>query len=302
MVVRQKIDQALLVETIEASPDFIVITDISGNGLYYNTAARQILGIKKEESFLLASAYSPLTHELIFNEGIPTAIEKGVWKGETSILKHDGTEMPVSQIIIAHKADNGEVQFLSIMAHDITERKQLESMFSRQALYDALTGLPNRRHLYQKLAQIIGDASQEDRFAILFMDLDGFKVINDSLGHQAGDKVLQTTAARLKRYIREIDFVSRYAGDEFVIVLKHVKELDEIRLIANRIIKILSQPFQLEEKEVQISGSIGVSLYPYHGTDEVQLIKIADEAMYEVKKRGKGTYQIYNSVKFSRGK
>lgn len=283
----------LLSEMIEASPDYIVITDIKGNIIYCNPATRDMIGIKNEEDIQLAFLCSMGECNLITNEGIISGIKEGIWNGEAFIIRYDGVEIPVSQTIVAHKSESGEVEYLSIIARDITERKQLEYMMSRQALYDTLTGLPNRRHLYQILEQITENPNEAEKIAFLFIDLDGFKEVNDDLGHHAGDEVLKTTAFRLQRIIRNCDFICRYAGDEFVVILK-LKGAEGIRIIAERILDSLNKPYLIENKEVKISGSIGVSVYPDHGHDEELLIKMADKAMYEVKKNGKGNFRIHN--------
>lgn len=283
-----------LVKTIEHSPDIIMITDKNFNVLYYNPAAQRLLNIHKDGDVQLANIYPNWARDLLMNEGIPTAIEMGVWKGETSILKCNGVELHISQTIVAHKSESGEIQFFSTIARDISEIKKREYWMTRQALYDTLTGLPNRRHLYQVLEQTITNPNPEERVAILFIDLDGFKEINDKYGHYVGDEVLKMVANRLTDTIRECDLVSRYAGDEFVVLIKYVQTCSIIKQILERIIETINQPLLFEDMTLQVSGSIGVSSYPDDGNVKEQLIEIADNAMYEAKRKGKGNFHIYN--------
>lgn len=279
--------QEKMMVMIEGSPDFIVFMNINGNILYQNPAALQMLGTHEEDCISIAALHPKWGCDLIFDEGIPMAIEKGVWKGETSILKHDGTEIPVSQVVVAHKSESGKVEFLSSVSRDITERKELETMVKRQALYDVVTNLPNRRYLYQKLSQTIANSIKEQRFAIMFIDLDGFKAINDTFGHQIGDMVLDITASRLKSCVRKYDFISRFAGDEFIILLENIEALDVIKQVAGRIVETFHQPFYLAGHKIKVTVSIGVSLYPDHGSDEETLINKADQAMYQIKRQRK---------------
>ncbi|TRZ39763.1 GGDEF domain-containing protein [Niallia circulans] len=286
---QQERRQQQLLDIIEASPDFIATLDTAGNSLYYNPAAQKMLGISQEESTGEKVTQRWIT-EIIKAEGIPTAIEKGHWKGETTILKEDGAKIPVSQMIVAHKSENGDVEFLSTIAHDITERKELEKVVYYQAHYDPLTNLPNRRSLHNKLSKLIENQTQQKKVAVLFMDLDNFKEINDNLGHEIGDKLLKMTANRLKNCVKEVDFVCRYGGDEFILMLEKIQSNAEVEERAERIIAAFQEPFQLDGISWKISGSIGISIFPDDGADLAALIEKADTAMYQIKRTGKNNY------------
>ncbi|MED4345560.1 diguanylate cyclase domain-containing protein [Heyndrickxia coagulans] len=283
--------QKQLLEIIEASPDFIASADVEGKVFYHNAAARNIIG-KNRGSYSFVEANPDWAKTRILEEGIPAAVEKGMWKGETAILKQDGTEMPVSQIIVAHKSESGEVEFLSTIAHDITERKELEKIVHHQALYDALTDLPNRRYLHRKLDSLFARKEGTQKAALLFFDLDNFKIINDRYGHQTGDSLLGMVALRLKSCIRDGDFICRFGGDEFIIILENIRSRTEIDRVANRMVEAFSRPFQIGPHSIEATGSIGISLYPDHGSDEETLIAKADETMYEIKKHGKHSYKL----------
>lgn len=207
-------------------------------------------------------------------------------KGEALISKQDGTKIPVSQMIVAHKSENGTVEFLSTIAHDITERKELEKVVYTQAHYDALTNLPNRRYLHKKLTELM-ESTGNKRFAMIFMDLDNFKDINDSLGHDSGDHLLKMIATKLEVCIEDNDFVCRYGGDEFIILLEIAHHNFKIKKIEEQIIKLFQQPFLIGGNTLKVTGSMGISIFPDDGTDFDILLKKADTAMYQIKKDGK---------------
>ncbi|MEK3936900.1 diguanylate cyclase [Sporosarcina sp. FSL W7-1349] len=280
--------QQQLLDIMEASPDFIATLDISGNGLYYNPAARKIMGIHEEDAI---RGKSNLVWEtgIIKSKGIPTAIEKGFWKGESVILDKDENEIPVSQIIVAHKSQEGVVEFLSTIAHDISERKELEKVVHYQANYDLLTDLPNRRSLHHKLAQMENLAGDR-KVAVLFIDLDNFKEINDRLGHEVGDRILQKTASLLRSCAGVGDFIYRYGGDEFLLITENIDNYNDVEEKMNRIMKAFQEPFQLKGQSFQVKSSIGISVYPDDGKDMASLIQNADHAMYRVKRERKNHF------------
>lgn len=288
--------QQQMLDIIEASPDFIATADIDGKTMYLNPAARKMLGIHGKEDIPFVSWNSNWSRELVLNKGIETAIKEGLWKGETSILKQDGTETPVSQIIVAHKSDNGAVQFFSTIARDISETKELENKISRQALYDSLTDLPNRRFFHQRLSQVIADPAVGKKAALLFMDLNNFKLINDTLGHHYGDCLLKEIAIRLRRCLQEQEFICRYGGDEFIILLENMQDHNKVERVVRQILIECNQPIFLDAHSIEVSISIGISLYPEHGKDEDTLIRRADQMMYEVKRQGKSDFQILSPV------
>ena len=179
---------------------------------------------------------------------------------------------------------------------DITDRKKAEARIQYMAQHDALTGLPNRTLLEDRLNQIITRAGRnEKKAAVLLLDLDHFKVINDSLGHHIGDRLLEIMATRLREGLRASDTAARLGGDEFVIVLAEINEVAEAALVARKILKLLVEPFVVDGNTLHVGGSIGISSYPADGTDPGTLVRAADTAMYDAKRKGRGTFRFYTA-------
>ncbi|BAV33779.1 hypothetical protein SCL_1471 [Sulfuricaulis limicola] len=176
--------------------------------------------------------------------------------------------------------------------HD--ELKKLYEQMARHATHDSLTNLPNRKHFHDQLAVTIASAKQEKQtFTVLYLDLDGFKAINDDLGHAIGDQLIEKTARRLEHCVRKGDMVARVGGDEFIVLLQDVVSSD-VSKIAEKIIENLSKPLMLADRSLSITTSIGVATYPHDGVDINALIHSADIAMYEAKRNGKNGYRIFS--------
>ncbi|MDQ0247765.1 diguanylate cyclase (GGDEF)-like protein/PAS domain S-box-containing protein [Bacillus fengqiuensis] len=188
----------------------------------------------------------------------------------------------------------GRVAALNGTIVDITEGKKREEELKTLAFYDSLTDLPNRQLLHMYLKKALARSKRhEQTLTVMFIDLDGFKNVNDTLGHEAGDLLLKEVADRLHRLVREDDFVSRLGGDEFIIVLEEVGE-QEAGDIAQRILDEISIPYDIHEQKAHVSPSIGISIYPTNGENQETLIENADKAMYFAKHNGKNNYQFYN--------
>jgi diguanylate cyclase (GGDEF)-like protein/PAS domain S-box-containing protein len=180
---------------------------------------------------------------------------------------------------------------------DITRRRQSEEVVRRQAWYDSLTGLPNRILFLDRLEHALLQAKREGRrVAVLFLDLDRFKMVNDSLGHGIGDQLLQTAAGRLQSLLRKADTVARLGGDEFTVLLEDAALGDDAQTVARKIVESLSQPFQLGTQEVHIGTSVGIAYYPDHAGEAERLLKLADMAMYRAKKNGRGQASVYTEA------
>ena len=180
------------------------------------------------------------------------------------------------------------------LREEIKVRKRAEEKLARMANYDALTGLPNRRLFHKILSRLLLEAENSGQLlAVLYMDLDGFKEVNDTYGHEKGDLVLEETARRLIRAVRGGDIVSRMGGDEFVLLLSRIMADEEIRHVCERILSEIRQPFRLSEYLfVEMTASIGISVYPRDGQDEKELLSRADQAMYRIKKSDKNFYSF----------
>ena len=213
---------------------------------------------------------------------------------ESQVYRRDGRIIWISENARAVKNADGSVQFFEGTVVDITERKQHEAVLEHQASHDSLTGLPNRSLLRDRIEQAIANAKRDGHLvAVVFVDLDHFKLINDSLGHHVGDRLLLEVSDRLVACVRGHDSVARQGGDEFVIVLTELHEEDEILAIVSRLLEVISQPWLDEGQEYGLSCSIGISCYPQDGDDPDALLRCADAAMYKAKASGRSTYHFY---------
>lgn len=211
---------------------------------------------------------------------------------EYRIVAADGRTVWVHERGIAESNDAGStVRGLMV---DITSRKEAESKLAYMATHDELTGLPNRALLLDRLSQAMAQADRNNGMvAVLFIDLDRFKFINDSLGHDIGDAVLQTAAGRLVGCIREVDTVARLGGDEFVVLLSGISRIEDVTSVARKVLQTLMLPFTADARELLLTASIGISAYPKDGTDAQMLLKNADAAMYRAKERGKNRFEFF---------
>jgi diguanylate cyclase (GGDEF)-like protein/PAS domain S-box-containing protein len=215
--------------------------------------------------------------------------------GEIRIRRKDGSVLSVQLQSIAAEGPEGNATFCRTAAIDITDRKQMEEEIRHQAHHDMLTNLPNRQ-LFMKILSIeLAQAQRgKKRFAVLFLDLDRFKEINDTLGHDIGDKLLKEVAERLRRSVRASDTVSRRGGDEFDLLLTEIPRADDIITIAQKIVDSISKPYGISGHEFNMSTSMGISIYPEDGETMEALFKNADIAMYSAKEQGGNSYRFYN--------
>jgi diguanylate cyclase (GGDEF)-like protein/PAS domain S-box-containing protein len=220
--------------------------------------------------------------------------EQGTVKNfEYAVYRKDGTKLWFSENMRAISEDGVEVAYEGTN-EDITDRKVAEEQVQYLAYYDALTGLPNRTLLQDRLTKALADARrQKYKIALLFLDLDRFKDINDSLGHSVGDLFLQEVADRLKRFAREQDTVSRLGGDEFLIMLTHVNDISDAAVAAERLMDAMTTGFVVQGHSLNVSCSIGISIFPEHGADCETLIKNADAAMYGAKASGRNNFRFF---------
>jgi diguanylate cyclase (GGDEF)-like protein/PAS domain S-box-containing protein len=296
---------------IDSSPDFIYTLDQDGNFNFVNDRASDLLGYTKEE--LLGQHYSFIVFEedidrakFVFNERrtddrTQINIELRL-KCKNADPKFRHFETTFITIVLKSKGlysdEDGIQPFLGTygVARDISDRKKIEEAVNYQAYHDALTDLPNRALFKDRLGVAIAQSERDgDQFAVMFVDLDRFKWVNDTLGHQIGDELLKLVATRLKRCLRKGDTLARIGGDEFTLLLPKIKNREDARLTAGKILKQLNRSFNLLGSEVFISASIGVALFPEHGDSIETLLKSADIAMYHVKWEGKNGARFYNS-------
>ncbi|MFA6201712.1 MAG: sensor domain-containing diguanylate cyclase [Gallionella sp.] len=214
---------------------------------------------------------------------------------EHRILCRDGAVKWVLArgMIVSHGANGKPLRMIGTLS-DITVRKNIDERLRYMAHYDPLTNLPNRALLSERLQQSVVRARRDQStMALMFLDLDKFKPVNDTLGHETGDQLLQQVAVRLLSCVRASDTIARIGGDEFVVLLHAIDQEPDAAMVAEKILHSLNRPFSIGEHEIRISGSIGIAAYPQHGTDEKLLLINADIAMYQAKKEGRNSYRFF---------
>ena len=236
-------------------------------------------------------------HDEQFFADMWQAIEnEGGWRGEIWNKRKSGELYPELLSIAAVKDDEGNLQHYVGAFTDITMLKQHEADLNRIAHYDVLTAVPNRRLLDDRLAQAIANANRRgSNLAVCYLDLDGFKPINDHYGHEAGDLVLIEIANRLQKMLRAADTISRLGGDEFVLLWNDIGNKTDCIKALERVLDTVSEPMQLGGDEVSVSASIGVTIYPDDDVDPDSLLRHADHAMYSAKQLGKNCYQMFDT-------
>jgi diguanylate cyclase (GGDEF)-like protein len=219
-------------------------------------------------------------------------------------FKADGTPHHVELLASPFTSADGEIGGIIESARDVTERLQKESrdnqrhqQIKHQAYHDHLTGLPNRLFFNIELERIVKEAEEQNRhMALLFLDLDGFKPVNDQHGHDVGDELLKIVASRLQNNIRENDIAARIAGDEFTILLSQLNRPEDAGLTADKLVRLISEPYHINDLELSVSVSIGIGLYPLDSNDSSKLMTCADKAMYRAKENGKRNYCYYSLI------
>ncbi len=271
-----KASQETFSAIVERSLDGIIILSSTDHIQFINSAAAKLFGKNKKD--LLNQPF-----------GFPATLGKPT---ELSFAPHGQTETIV-EMCVAKTQWQGKTAMVATL-RDITERKKLEKSIRQMATHDALTGLPNRNLLPDQLEKAIALARRnKQKMALLFVDLDNFKPINDNFGHSVGDIVLQKTAQRLIEAVRASDFVARVGGDEFVVVLQETGTMATAAIATQRIIDQVSMPLEIEGNICQLGASIGISLFPDHAETTDELMQKADAAMYNVKKKTKNSYCFY---------
>ncbi|WP_255438226.1 EAL domain-containing protein [Ammoniphilus sp. YIM 78166] len=282
---------------IKSSPLAIVSFDHDGYVNMWNPAAEKLLGWQEEEVLNQPNPlFSEDTNADEFMKLLGLLLQGNALTDiEMKRVRKDGTPIDLSLSITLLYDKQGDIRGGVALFADITKRKQAEQMIKKMAYFDSLTDLPNRTLFYDRLTQAISQTKRTKKpIAVLFLDLDRFKIINDSLGHTAGDQLLREVSKRLLTCIREGDTVSRQGGDEFTILLPNTNHLGAAT-VARRMISLISQPMELNGHEILVTPSIGISMYPEHGEDVESLLKNADTAMYHAKDLGKNNFQFYTS-------
>ena len=307
---RLMIDQKLAQERqkrftaiLEATPDLVCMANLDGFLTYINRSGIRLLGITENEEVTrirLADFHSEEDGKKILSEGIPSAIKEGMWTTETVFLSRSGKKILSSLVLISHRNDNGIIEFFSIIARDIRNVRAAEEKIEYLAYYDTLTDLPNRNELLKRLEMEVSRVSRKQTHgALLFIDLDNFKYINDSLGHPVGDMVLKEIARRLESHRRGEDTVARLGGDEFVIILSdlsanNMEAVNQARKISNNICNTISLEFKNGGIDLQVTASIGITMISEGESNAHDLLRYADTAMYQAKKGGRNRLEFFS--------
>lgn len=279
----------------EVSHDGVIIADANNNITSVNAAFTDITGYTADEVLgkdprILASG----RHEREFYaEMWDTLNATGYWSGEVWNRRKDGSVYLEEIAIHAITDVKGNVCSRLAIFSDITQKKATQDAITHQAQHDFLTNLPNRLLFCDRFSQQLAQAKRHGiKFAVISMDLDDFKPVNDRLGHALGDDLLIAVTRRLSALVREIDTVSRFGGDEFAILVSEVESIEDVINLADKILAKLSEPFALNQHQVQVTVSLGIAMYPDHGVDMSTIMRSADNAMYEAKRSGRNQYAI----------
>ena len=284
---------------LEQTADSIIITDLGGKIEYVNQGFTGITGYAPEEVMgKTPSLLKSDRHDAGFYRRLWTAVLEGGIFSDVLVNRHkDGSLYHEEKTITPLKNAAGEITHFISTGKDITERVENQERIRHLAHHDQLTGLPNRMLLLDRIDQALARAKWHQRHvAVLFLDTDRFKVINDSLGHDIGDQVLKVMAQRLLACVRDGDTVARLGGDEFAVILNDVASEDDIQGVARKLLAEVGLPFHIHGRELYVTTSIGVSRFPLDGGDGQTLLKKADVAMYNAKAKGRNNYRLYTSI------
>ena len=310
IIQRKGVEQSLYIEreratiTLNSISDAVISTDMHGNVDCLNPAGEHMTGWTKEEALGRPIKEVILLINAKTREPVRNPIEQVLVEGktvelapDTVILRLGGHEAPIQDSTALIRNARGETSGAVMVFHDMTASQIMSQKMSHLAQHDVLTNLPNRLLLNDRIAQAIVKARRHGATAaVLFMDLDKFKNINDSLGHEIGDKLLQSVAERLCACVRASDTVSRLGGDEFVILLSETTRADDATLTAEKIISAMTAPHLIDKHELYMTISIGVSLFPGDGDTPEVLLKSADTAMYQAKQQGRNNCQFFTNA------
>ncbi len=291
----------LLAENVN---DVIYTLDMNLNYTYISPSVKFLLGYEPAE-MLKKSAVDVLTP---FSLDIATKILSEVMELEKSkhseipvrrtleleLIRKDGTTMPTEENVSFIRDEEHQAVGVLGISRNITERKQAEEKIRQMAYHDSLTGLPNRKLFSDRLGIALAQAGRSQKnVAVIMLDVDNFKDINDTLGHDVGDSLLKTAAERLKAAMRKNDTVARFGGDEFVLLLPELKGIEGATRVAQKIVENFRKPFPINTHQRIVTASIGIAVYPDDGSDEAALLKNADIAMYQAKQAGRDRYQVF---------
>lgn len=283
---------------VRSTAEGIAVTDDNNCFLSVNPAFTRITGYQPHEvlglsAHLLRSGH----HKDAYYRTVQSALQReGFWQGESWVRRKNGDVFLASRTVTRIPQDGDRPPRFVTVFYDITERWRNDERMRHLALHDPLTDLPNRTLLNERLQQLMDLTAREPRrLAVLFLDLDGFKAVNDQMGHGAGDRLLQQVAQRLLQLIRRSDTVARLGGDEFVVLLDNPRDADEINTVAQRVVDAIAEPLRLDGHTVRIGASVGIACFPGDADSRDDLLSCADRALYTAKGSGKGTYRFWSA-------
>jgi diguanylate cyclase (GGDEF)-like protein/PAS domain S-box-containing protein len=288
---------------LDSIGDAVLATDLEGRITYMNQVAEELTGWMQAEAAgrPLNEVFAPLDEAS--RQRLPCPVERALREGrvvglttDTLLRRRDDTEIPISDSVAPIHDFAGKIIGVIIVFHDVSEARARSQKMSHLAQHDFLTGLPNRLLLTDRLAQAIGFAHRQGKqVALMYLDLDFFKHINDTLGHAVGDRLLQSVAARLTACVRGTDTVCRQGGDEFVILLAEIDEPQDAAHVAEKLLASLTAPHLIDGHELHVTVSIGISIYPDDGNEVAAIMENADTAMYYAKEGGRNNYQFFRA-------
>jgi diguanylate cyclase (GGDEF)-like protein/PAS domain S-box-containing protein len=292
---------SLKAKMLDEATDSIVVHDENRNIVYANDVATKLCGYSLDEMMKMKveSLIVP-EQRWIFTSQLPDLYEKGRLTIQADIMNKEGYILTAE----IHSRVTGlkDKKLVINIAHDITARQKAEEELLTLATHDLLTGLPNRSLLNDRMNMALASAERnKNEMAVMMLDLDRFKNVNDELGHDMGDSLLKETAERLVGLFRRSDTIARLGGDEFFVLLPEIKSIDDASVIATKVVHAFRQPFIIGNHSIGITASVGVAVYPYDGTNADTLTRNADKAMYSAKDRGKNTYELYMLLKGKSG-
>ena len=294
------VEQGLLAKALAMAADPIFITDHSGRIVWINEAFSERSGFPPQEVIGKTPGFLKSgRHEASFYRELWSTIIAGqIWRGDVVERRKDGLLYTVDEVITPLLDDNGIATHFLVIQRDVTLRNQETERERFLAYHDPLTGLYNRVLFVELLRQAVSRSeSSRKQFALLFLDLDNFKLINDTFGHSTGDQLLVAVAERLSAAVRKTtDAIARLSGDEFAILQSDIGDPQAAVAIARILLHSITQPFVLEGRKVHAGMSIGIAIYPTDGATPEELLRNADKAMYLAKSRGRGSHQLYDSA------
>lgn len=287
-----------LSQAVSQSPVAIFITDLAGTIEYVNDAFIRTTGLLRDE----AIGAQPGLFRSSKNAGNLLAeiedamLQGGSWEGELINQRKDKSPYWVQSGISPVRGDEGQITHFLHIEEDISLRKAQANRIKHQANYDSLTELPNRFLAMDRMSQAINVAIRHQQpVVVMFVDLDNFKQINDSLGHDVGDQLITLAASRIRETVRQTDTVARYNGDEFLIILTDLASADDASRVAEKVLSMLASPYRIDGRELSLTASIGIALFPEDGQDPYELLRHADAAMFGAKDEGGNRYEYYSA-------